>query len=90
MLFRAYDHASGRGRMSKSRAFACWIGAAFVSAAPAQAQELSARESEIELAGYADCVVSRKAYRKPVTAFLRTVPGSPAFFPAGMTAADMT
>lgn len=51
---------------------------------------LPAREAEKDLAEYADCVVGRKAYRKSVATFLRVVPNSGPFFPAGMKAADMT
>jgi hypothetical protein len=68
------------------------FGLAFVaSLAPAvSAQEMPANEAQIELAGYADCVVSKKGFKKPVDAFLRTIPDSAAFFSAGMKAADMT
>jgi len=67
--------------------------AAPMSARPATPQEPQAipvQEAQVELAGYADCVVSRKSFRKPVAAFLRTVPGSPSYFPTALKAADMT
>jgi hypothetical protein len=63
------------------------------SARPAATQEpqgIPVQEAQVELAGYADCVVSRKSFRKPVAAFLRTVPGSPSYFPTALKAADMT
>jgi hypothetical protein len=64
---------------------------ALAAATPAPAQEqLPAREAELELAGYADCVVSHRSYAKPVDAFLRTVPDSAGFYPASLKAADMT
>jgi hypothetical protein len=57
----------------------------------AKAQEtLPEREAEKDLAEYADCVAGRKAYRKPVAAFLRVVPNSEPFYPASMKAADLT
>jgi hypothetical protein len=56
----------------------------------AGAEDLPLRDSEVELAGYADCVVGRKSFRAPVETFLRTVPDSPAFHEAAMRAADMT
>ncbi len=67
--------------------FAC-ISAAFP--AHAQSQSLPLRDAEVALAGYADCVVTRKAYRAPVTTFLRTVPESPDFNGNAMKAADMS
>lgn len=71
-----------------------WIIASLlVAAAPAPAHaadQLPAEQAEVELAGYADCVVGRKAHRTPVDAFLRVVPDSAGFFPASMKAADMT
>lgn len=54
------------------------------------AQNIPKKEAQIELAGYADCVVSRKSFRKNVDIFLRTVPDSATFYPASMKAADMT
>jgi hypothetical protein len=53
-------------------------------------ENLSVRDAEVELAGYADCVVARKSFRKPVADFLRVIPGSAGFFAASMKAADMT
>jgi len=65
--------------------------AVLASLAPAAlAQEVPANEAQIELAGYADCVVSKKAFKKPVDTFLRTIPDNADFFPASMKAADMT
>jgi hypothetical protein len=51
---------------------------------------LPAHEAEKDLADYADCVVKRKAYRKPVAEFLRVVPDSAPFYRASMKAADLT
>jgi hypothetical protein len=51
---------------------------------------LPAREAEKDLAEYADCVVGRKAYRKPVAEFLRVVPNGADFYSASMKAADLT
>lgn len=72
-----------------------WISAALLLAtAPPPAQRggelLPADQAEVELAGYADCVVAKKAARAPVAAFLRTLPDSAGFYPASMKAADMT
>lgn len=65
--------------------------AVLASQAPAvSAQEVSANEAQIELAGYADCVVAKRASRKPVETFLRTIPDNADFYPASMKAADMT
>lgn len=65
--------------------------AVLASRAPAvSAQEVPANEAQIELAGYADCVVTKRTFAKPVQAFLRTIPDSAEFFPASMKAADMT
>ena len=66
-----------------------FLAAAFL-AAPVFAQAIPTHEAQAELAGYADCVVSRKSFRKPVAAFLRAVPGSPAYYPMALKAADMT
>ena len=67
------------------------VAAVCASQAPAtSAQAVPANEAQIELAGYADCVVAKRAFKKPVDAFLRTIPDSASFFPASMKAADMT
>lgn len=63
---------------------------AVATGSAAGAEDLPLRDSEIELAGYADCVVGRKAFRAPVEAFLRTVPDTMEFGDAAMKAADMT
>ena len=67
---------------------ACLVAPAPMSAQPRAA--LPGAEAEVELAGYADCVVSRKAYREPVARFLRVIPGSDGFGDAGRKAADLT
>lgn len=77
-----------------SQALIAVLFAAAVLSAPAAAQRggevLPTDQAEAELAGYADCVVAKKAFRGPVTAFLRVIPDSAGFYPASMKAADMT
>jgi hypothetical protein len=71
-----------------------WLLATLAVFAPSPVQGagelLPADQAEAELAGYADCVVARKAYAKPVAGFLRTLPDSANFYPASMKAADMS
>ena len=69
------------------------LAACLVAPAPLPAQpraRLPGGEAEVELAGYADRVVSRKGYREPVAHFLRVIPGSDGFGDAGRKAADLT
>ena len=51
---------------------------------------LPVHEAEKDLAEYADCVVGRKAFRKPVAEFLQVVPDSASFYKSSMKAADLT
>lgn len=56
----------------------------------AQEEAASQTAAERYQAEFADCVVRRKAYAEPVSTFLRTIPGTPAWGAAGFKAADLS
>lgn len=62
--------------------------AATLQAGSALAQVIPTDEAQTELAGFADCLVSRSSFAKRVAVFLRTVPGSPSYYASALKVAD--